>query len=105
MANNSLSRGIDSIQQQYATMPIEADYKAGDYELNFFSNLKDVLGETLWSTYERTNTLTGGALEKAVQDSYFKVDIDYKDYGARLERNTYTDDMKQDYKLTLSKRF
>ena len=79
--------------------------KIGNYKVDVSSNLRDVLGETLWDTYEKTNTLTGGALDQVVQDSYYNINIDSGDYGLQFEKNTYIDDMKQDYKLTLSKRF
>ena len=105
MANNSLQRGFDDIQGQHKTMPAEPDYQSGDLKLNFFSNLKDVLGDSLWETYQRTNTITGGALSRAVEDSYYNFDANIGDYGISLEKNAYIDDMKQDYKITLSKRF
>jgi len=105
MANDSLSRGLDNIQSQHRTTPIQPDYKAGDVKLNFFSNLKNVLGDTLWETYQKTNTITGGALEKAIEDSYYNFDANIGDYGISIEKNAYIDDMKQDYKVTLSKRF
>ena len=105
MANNSLSRGFDTIQTNNMTAPIEPDYRVGDVKLNFFSNLKNVLGDTLWETYQKTNTVTGGALNKAIEDSYYNFDANIGDYGVSLEKNAYIDDMKQDYKLTLSKRF
>ena len=96
---------MERVQQENIITPKSPDYKVGDYEVNFFSNLKDVLGETLWSTYEKTNTITGGALERAVQDSYFNVNVSSGDYSLQLEKNALINDMKQDYKLTLSKRF
>ena len=108
MPSNELLRKmpeIERIRQENATIPKAPDYTVGNYNVNFFSNLKDVLGETLWSTYEKTNTITGGALDKAVQDSYFNVSVSSGDYNLQLERNAFIDDMKQDYKLTLSKRF
>ena len=96
MANDTLSR---------IAAPIEKKYELGDYKVDFFSNLKDVLGDTLWDTYQKTNTITGGALTEAVKDSYFNIGVDSKDYRLQLEKNAYMDDSKQDYKLTLSKRF
>ena len=79
--------------------------KIGDYQIDISSNLKEVLGETLWDTYEKTNTLSGGALDRVMQDSYYNINVNYEDYGLQFEKNTYIDDMKQDYKVTLSKRF
>ena len=70
MADNSLSRGFNTIQGQYQSSPVKPDYQTGDVKMNFFSNLKDVLGESLWATYQKTNTMTGGALESAIDDSY-----------------------------------
>ena len=105
MANDSLSRGFHAIQGQHKINPAAPDYQAGDLKLNFFSNLKDVLGDTLWETYQKTNTVTGGALEKAIEDSYYNFDANIGDYGVSFEKNAYIDDMKQDYKITLSKRF
>jgi hypothetical protein len=108
MGNSELLRmfpEMQKVQDENIATSKAPDYKVGEYDVNFFSNLKDVLGETLWNTYERTNTLTGGALEKAVYDSYFNVNVSSGDYNLQLERNAFIDDMKQDYKLTLSKRF
>ena len=105
MANNSLQRGFDDIQGQHQSQPVEPDYQSGDVKMNFFTNLKDVLGDSLWETYQRTNTITGGALNRAIEDSYYNFDTNIGDYGVSLEKNAYTDDMKQDYKITLSKRF
>ena len=79
--------------------------KVGDYQIDFSSNLRNVLGETLWDTYEKTNTLSGGALDRVMQDSYYNINIDSGDYGLQFEKNAYIDDMKQDYKISLSKRF
>ena len=105
MADNSLSRGFNTIQGQHQSNPVEPDYQTGDVKMNFFSNLKDVLGDTLWETYQKTNTITGGALSKAVEDSYYGFDTNIGDYGLSFEKNAYMDDIKQDYKITLSKRF
>jgi len=105
MANNSLQRGFDDIQSQNQSQPVETGYQAGDVKINFFTNLKDILGDTLWETYQKTNTITGGALNRAVEDSYYNFDANIGDYGVSLEKNAYIDDMKQDYKITLSKRF
>ena len=108
MANNLLSRqipAINTMQSQNQNIPDEPDYQHGDVKMNFFSNRKDVLGESLWATYQKTNTMTGGALERAIDDSYYNINIHSGDYGISFEKNAYIDDMKQDYKLTLSKRF
>ena len=79
--------------------------KIGNYNVEFNTNLKEVLGETLWSTYQKTNEITGGALEQALEDSYYNIDISSGDYGLQFAKNAYIGDMKQDYKVTLSKRF
>lgn len=105
MANDSLSRGFENIQGEHKVEPVEPDYQAGDVKMNFFSNLKDVLGDTLWETYQKTNTITGGALNKALEESYYNFDTNIGDYGVSIEKNAYMGDRKQDYKLTLSKRF
>lgn len=105
MANNSLQRGFDDIQGQNQSIPETPTFQSGDAKLNFFTNFKDVLGDSLWETYQRTNTITGGALERAIDQSYYNVDFNVGDYGISVEKNAYIDDMKQDYKFTLSKRF
>ena len=108
MANNLLSRNIPAIntmQSQNQNIPDQPDYQSGDVKMNFFSNLQNVLGESLWETYQKTNTITGGALNRALEDSYYNFDANIGDYGIYIEKNAYIDDMKQDYKLTLSKRF
>ena len=48
-----------------------------------------------------------GDLEIGVLDNngYTVLDIKSGDYGMSFEKNAYIDDIKQDYKLTLSKRF
>ena len=84
---------------------VEPIRKIGNYNVEFNTNLKEVLGETLWSTYQKTNEITGGALEQALEDSYYNIDISSGDYGLQFAKNAYIDDMKQDYKVTLSKRF
>lgn len=84
---------------------VEPVRKIGNYNVEFNTNLKDVLGETLWSTYQKTNEITGGVLGQALEDSYYGINIDSGDYGLQFEKNAYIDDMKQDYKISLSKRF
>ena len=106
--NNLLSRqipAVQNIQRENVTIPEAPDYQVGDYDVNFYTNLRNVLGETLWGAYEKTNTITGGALDKAVNDAYFNISVGSGDYGLQFEKNAYIDDLKQDYKLTLSKRF
>ena len=106
--DNNLTRKMPElarVQSENVIVPEAPDYEIGDYDVNFYTNLKNVLGETLWGAYEKTNTITGGALDKAVQDSYFNISVGSGDYGLQFEKNAYIDDLKQDYKLTLSKRF
>jgi hypothetical protein len=107
MANN-LSRRIPEIedmQREHQYITPEPMVQSKGYNMNFYTNLKDVLGETLWATYQKTNDITGGELGRAMENAYYNIDIQKGDYGVSLEKNAYIDDLPQDYKLTLSKRF